>query len=263
MTRRLQPARGAARPARPLLEANVAPAALYRRVKDHVRRRIQAGDWRPGDRISSEHELVAALGVSRMTVNRALRELAGDGALVRVAGVGTFVAREKPQSGLLGVFNIADEIRARGHAYRCDVVRVSREAASAPVAAALDLAAGASVFHSICVHREDGVAVQLEDRWVNPAVAPDFAAQDFARRPPTEYLLAAVPLDDVEHVVDAVMPSDDEAKLLELRPSEPCLVLTRRTWTGGVPVTLVRCVHPGSRYRLGARFSTHGPRRFA
>ncbi len=237
--------------------------ALYVAVKDHVRAGIRSGRWKAGDRLPSEHELVAALGVSRMTVNRALRELAGAGELVRIAGVGTFASEPKPQSGLQRVASIADEIRARGHAYACHLVAVTREAASVEVAAALDLGTGDAVYHSVCVHHENGVPVQLEDRYVNPQAAPAFIDQDFRRITPSEYLLQAVPLDEVEHVVDATRPAKREAALLQVKPKEPCLVLTRRTWSRGRTVTFVRCVHPGSRYRLGTRFKASGPQTFA
>ncbi len=235
----------------------------YEAVKEHVRKRIRSGRWRPGARVASEHELVAALGVSRMTVNRALRELAASGEVVRFVGIGTFVAEEKPQSALLRVANVADEIRARGHEYSCDVVRVGREKARADVAAALELRPGEPVYHSVCVHRENGVPIQLEDRYVNPAAAPDFAAQDFTRVPPSAYLLRTVPLDEVEHVVDAVIPGREEARLLRMGAAVPCLVLTRRTWSGGTIVTWVRCIHPGPRYRLGARFTARHAHAFA
>ena len=49
--------------------------ALYEQVKDHISRKIQEGVWRAGDRLPSENELVTQFGISRMTVNRALREL--------------------------------------------------------------------------------------------------------------------------------------------------------------------------------------------
>jgi len=234
------------------------PTALYQAVKDHIRRRIQSGEWKPGDRVTSEHALVAELGVSRMTVNRALRELADSGVLTRVAGVGTFVAEDKPQSGLLQVANLADEIRARGHRHTFHLVRATREAATLEVATALGLVTGDSVFHVVGVHREDGVAVQLEDRYVNPAAAPAFLEQDFARVLPAEYLLQVVPLDEVEHVVDALAAEAEAAELLGIRSGSPCLVLTRRTWSHQQPVTFVRCIHPGPRYRLGTRFKVSG-----
>lgn len=232
--------------------------ALYQQIKDHISRKIQDGSWPPGHRLPSEHELVAQFGISRMTVNRALRELTEQGRVVRVAGVGSFVAEEKPQSTLLQIANLASEIRQRGHDYRCEVLVVERISASLEVAAALDLRLGDSAFHSVCVHLEDGVPVQLEDRYVNPRVVPDFGAQDFSLQQPSEYLVRNVPFDQVEHVVDAVLPTLEQAEHLAMVPTQPCLLLTRRTWTRGVPVTVVRCLHPASRYRLGSRFKADG-----
>lgn len=232
--------------------------ALYQQVKDFIARNIRSGTWPPGHRLPSEHELVAQFGISRMTVNRALRELAAQGQVERVAGVGSFVAREKPQSTLLHIANLAEEVRRRGHDYRCDVLTVERVSAPLDVATALDLAIGESVFHAVCVHREDGVPVQLEDRYVNPLASPDFGQQDFTRIQPSEFLLRSVPCDQIEHVIDAVLPTPEQARQLEMDPSQPCLLLTRRTWTRDVPVTLVRCLHPSTRYQLGSRFQPGG-----
>jgi len=242
--------------------AQAGSTTLYQFVKDYIRQRIHEGKWKAGDRIPSEHELVAELGVSRMTVHRALHEMAEHGILVRYAGIGTFVAEDRPQSGLLKITNIANETRARGHEYACNVIRVGRESANLEVATALDLNTGDSVFHAICVHRENGVPIQVEDRYVNPKAAPDFIAQDFSQIGFSEYLVKEVPLDEVEHVVDAVQPTIEEAEMLEIRATHPCLVLTRRTWSSQVVVTYVRCIHPGSRYRLGSRFRVSGPQWF-
>ena len=238
--------------------ANMAPAALYQQVKDHVVRHIADGQLKPGDRIPSEQDLVAAFGIARMTVNRALRELAEQGKIVRVAGVGSFVAQEKPRSTLLHIANIADEIRQRGHDHRCELVSLARVAAPLDVASALDLRIGESVYALQCVHFEDAVPVQLEDRHVNPRMAPDFIRQDFTQALPSEYLVQHVPYDEIEHVVDAILPTPQQAELLQMPVTEPCLMLTRRTWSNGVPVTLVRCLHPAQRYRLGSRFRAEG-----
>ena len=232
--------------------------ALYEQVKEFISRKIQDGTWPAGHRLPSEHELVAQFGVARMTVNRALRELVEQGRITRVAGVGSFVAEDKPQSTLLQIANIASEIRARGHDYGFQLVASERIAASADVAAWLDLRAGESVFHTVCLHLEDGVPVQLEDRYVNPRVVPDFLDQDLAATPPSEYLVRHVPFDQIEHLVDAVLPTVDQALRLSMPAAEPCLLLTRRTWTRTVPVTLVRCLHPSTRYRLGSRFRADG-----
>jgi len=237
----------------------VEPTALYQQVKDHVYKKINSGEWRNGDRISSEADLVAELGVSRMTVNRALRELTMQGKLTRLAGVGTFVAESKRQTTLLMITNIGEEIRARGHEHKCDILHLARESASLEVAATFGFQTGASMFHVICLHRENGVPVRLEDRYINPICAPDFLKQEFDTMEPSEYLLKTIPADEFEHVVDAVLPSEADAEILEIKATQPCLVLTRRTWSNGVPVTFARFTHPGTRYRLGGRFSTKTP----
>lgn len=232
------------------------PLALYQQVKDHVLRKIGDGSLAAGARVPSEQELVNEFGVARMTVNRALRELAEQGVIVRVAGVGSFVAEEKPQSTLLRIANIGEEITQRGHDHRFELLDMRRESASPEVAAALDLAVGASVFHLHGVHFENELPVQIEDRYVNPRLVPDFMDQDFSAVQPSVYLVRNVQYDQIEHVVDAILPTAEQARLLQMAIDQPCLMLTRRTWLRGVPITWVHCVHPGMRYRLGSRFRT-------
>ena len=72
---------------------------LYEKVKRHILTLIESGDWDPDRRLPSEHELVAELGISRMTVNRALRELSAEGYIQRISGVGSFVAERRVQIG--------------------------------------------------------------------------------------------------------------------------------------------------------------------
>ncbi|MDB5982320.1 MAG: histidine utilization repressor [Pseudomonas sp.] len=239
-----------------------APQVLYRRAKDFVQGKLRSGEWKPGDLIPSENRLVQELSMSRMTVNRALRELTEEGHLVRVSGVGTFVAESKPQSNLLRITAIADEIVARGHRYSCQVLHMGREAASMAVAAALALPTGTSVFHLLCVHCEEGVPVQLEDRYVNPELVPDFLQQDFGEHlQPAKYLLNVIRPDEMEHIVEASHPSSDESRHMQIDANEPCLVLMRRTWSGSKIVTWVRLIHPSSRYRLGSRLPVNGAHR--
>ncbi|MGI4836242.1 MAG: histidine utilization repressor [Janthinobacterium lividum] len=231
------------------------PAPLYARVKHMITQQIQNGTWPPHHRVPSESELVTQLGFSRMTINRALREMTADGLLVRMQGVGTFVAEPKSQSALFEVHNIADEIAARGHRHSCKVVLLNEEAAGAERALALDLREGQRVFHSIIVHYENDIAVQIEDRYVNALVAPNYLQQDFLVQTPYAYLNAVAPLTEGEHVVEAILAEPQECELLQIPASEPCLMIRRRTWSGRQAVTAARLIHPGSRHRLEGRFS--------
>lgn len=232
------------------------PAPLYARVKQMIAQQIQAGVWPPHYRVPSESELVAQLGFSRMTINRALRELTAEGLLVRMQGVGTFVAEPKTKSALFEVNNIADEIAARGHRHRCEVVSLGEEPAGASRAVSLDVREGQRVFHSVLVHYENDVPVQIEDRYVNAQAAPDYLQQDFTRQTPYAYLSRVAPLTEGEHVVEAILADERACELLQIDRSEPCLLIRRRTWSGRQAVTAARLIHPGSRHRLEGRFST-------
>ncbi|AQV93038.1 histidine utilization repressor [Cupriavidus necator] len=232
------------------------PAPLYARVKQHISSRIADGSWPPHHRVPSETELVESLGVSRMTVHRALRELTAEGMLVRLQGVGTFVAEPKRRTALYAVNNIAEDIASRGHRHHARVISLKAERAGPAQAAALEVALEERVFHSIIVHYEDDVAIQLEDRYVNAAVAPDYLAQDFTSETPYQYLSRVAPLTEGEHVVEAVLALPEECELLAIQRGEPCLLIRRRTWSAGRVVTSVRLVHPGSLHRLEGRFTS-------
>jgi GntR family histidine utilization transcriptional repressor len=227
----------------------------YERVKRLIGERIKAGTWRPGDRIASEADLVRALGVSRMTVNRALREMTLDGTLTRVQGVGTFVATQKPQAALFEVRNIAEEIAERGHQHEAEVLKLEALPAPEEIARTFAMRAGTRVFHSVLLHRENGLPVQIEDRYVDPRLVPGYLEQDFTLQTPYVYLTRVAPISEAEHVIEAVLTAPWERKHLKIEANEPCLQLTRRTWSGGKPVSQVRLLYPGSRYRLSGRIA--------
>jgi GntR family histidine utilization transcriptional repressor len=230
-------------------------AAPYARVKEHLKAGLAAGRWRPGELMPSEAELVARFGVSRMTVNRALRELQAEGLVERVQGVGTFAAQLHRVSSTLTIRDLQEEIEARGRRHRAEVATRRSEAAPAALAARLGLAAGAAVFHTLVVHFEDDVPLQCEDRYVNPAAAPGYLGVDFSRTTPTRYLLEVAPLWEAQYTIEASRATAQEAKLLGIGRDEPCLIIVRRTVSRDVPITLARLVHPGSRYQLEGRFS--------
>ena len=229
--------------------------APYLRVKQYLKDELSRARWLPGELMPSEAELVAQFGVSRMTVNRALRELAVEGFVERVQGVGTFAAHLHRVSSTLTIRDLHDEIEARGHRHRVAVHVKREERAPAPLAAQLGLAAGAPVFHTLIVHHDNDVPLQCEDRYVNPAAVPDYLDVDFTRTTPTQHLLAVAPLWEAQYTIQAALPTAQEARLLDIGAGDPCLVVVRRTVDRGVPVTLVRLVHPGSRYQIEGRFS--------
>lgn len=229
--------------------------APYRRVKQFLKQGLARGRWAPGALMPSEAELVARFAVSRMTVNRALKELQAEGLVERVQGVGTFARSLHAVSSTLTITDVHEEILARGHSHEARVHLAREEEASAAVAAQLALQPGAPVYHTRIVHLENGVPLQCEDRWVNPDECPAYLQHDFTQVTPTQVLFASTQLWRAAYHIEATRPSRTEARLLDIPGDAPCLVVVRRTFSRSAPITLVRLVHPGDRYMLQGEFT--------
>jgi GntR family transcriptional regulator, histidine utilization repressor len=230
---------------------------LYMQVKEHILGHIQSGTWAAGSRVPSENELVESFGISRMTANRALRELSADGYLARVPGVGTFVKERTARTSLMELRNIAEEIESRGHRHTSHLITREKVMATQALAEEFEWKAPQHLFHLVVLHEENGVPVQLESRWVNPYIAADFMIQNFTKQTPTAYLMNTVPVDELEHSVEAIMPDADQQELLKLKAHEPCLALHRRSWNQGQVVTVATLIYPASRYALHSRYKTN------
>lgn len=224
----------------------------------HTRRRIDSGAWRPGDRAPSENELSATFGVSRMTARRALDQLALDGLIVRRQGAGSFIANNGVRSSFLVIRNIAEEIAEGGREYSSHVLRQCATKASRAVANALEVEIGDVVYHSLVVHRADGLPVQLEYRYVRPDAVPGYITADFAAETPNQYLQRLCPLTEAHQEVSAGMPNAFQSRALGLRRPEPCLLITRVTSSRVGLVSYARILAPASRYGIAGqlRFSS-------
>lgn len=225
----------------------------YLSIKQELQRRIDTGALAAGARVTSENELAAEFNVSRMTARRALDELSDEGMLIRIQGLGSFVADERPSSNLVEIRNIADEIHERGHAYSCVVLALNSVEASQKQALRIGVEQGSHLFFSRLLHFENGVAIQLEERWVNPRFSTDYLQQAFGvdDLTPSSYLNRVAPLTEADHLIEAVAASKELKALLQLQDTEPCLKVSRRTFGPAGVVSYAQLFHPGSRYRLG------------
>jgi GntR family histidine utilization transcriptional repressor len=229
--------------------------APYLRIKDTIRERVRAGVWEPGDPIPGEAAMADDFGCARATVHRALRELAEEGVLERKRKSGTRVALPKGRVVELAIPLIDQEIRDTGavYAYRL----LSREVAPMPppIAAALDRASGDTALHLRCLHFADDRPFQYEDRWINTEIVPEALSEPFDAEGPNGWLVRHVPWTDAEHMIHADGASPDVSRALDLPPSDPVLVIARRTWNDRGPVTTVRFHHPGRTYKLRTAFA--------
>lgn len=234
-----------------------APQPIYQQIKSTIEEKITSGEWAAGQKLPSENDLVAALDVSRMTINRALRELTQQGMINRVHGLGSFVADRPRHASLIELQDIALEIAESGKQHSSRIIALDSRNASDEVAIQMQLPKASAVFFLSAVHLQDELPIQFEERYVNPALVPDFIQQDFKRETSTAYLLKQFRPDEMEHIVSAVIPDLQVQNLLKIERNQPCLQLKRRTWINQQVVTLVRLTYPGNRYDLGAKYATN------
>jgi GntR family histidine utilization transcriptional repressor len=231
--------------------------ARFVQIKSALLDQIERGEMRPGDKVLSENKLAASFGVSRMTARRALSELVAEGILARSQGVGTFVSDSRPMSSILEIRSIDDEIMQRGHRYSNKVLGVDTIQASERQSVWLGVAANSLIYHTKIVHMENELVIQLEDRLVNPALAPDYIEQNFVHTTANHYLSKVAPLTQADHSVEAILPNKGLAHILNIDVAQPCLKLSRRTYSNKGIVSYARLYHPGNRYRIGGHLDFH------
>ena len=103
------------------------------------------------------------------------------------------------------------------------------------------------------MHYENGVALQCEDRYVNPECAPDYLSVDFTQVTPTHYLLDVAPLWKRTFRTGRVADGT-RGQAARAQDERPCLIVARRTSNRGIPITQARLVHPAGHYQIEGVF---------
>ncbi|HTV68563.1 MAG TPA: histidine utilization repressor [Rhizobiaceae bacterium] len=234
---------------------NVRPASLHQRILDDISGRILSGAWPPGHRIPFEHELTEEYGCSRMTVNKALSELARTGLIERRRRSGSYVTRPRSQAAVLEIHDIRTEVEALGLPYRYQLVTREKRAVSDTESETSGLPEDIKVVALECQHFAGKQPFCLEERLINLAAVPDAASETFAEIAPGPWLIGHVPWSAAEHTIRAVAADARAAKALGIPRGAACLIVERRTWSADEPVTFVRLTYAGESHALVARFA--------
>ncbi len=226
----------------------------YLVIKNYVRRKIESGTWAVGDKIPSENTLAKQFDVSRMTANRAFKELQDSGVLMRVAGAGSFVASPRTQNEFLAIRDIAEELKEKNHVHKMHVLARKTIKADHRLAELFEASIGDTLFFASICHTSDGLPILLERRWVFAEAFPEFEQADLAKHSTYHFLMNAAPLQRAEHKVRAINADEDICKALQLEQGAACLVLHRRTWSQGQVVSCADLIYVGGRYEFTGSF---------
>ncbi|AZO42777.1 histidine utilization repressor [Mesorhizobium sp. M7D.F.Ca.US.005.01.1.1] len=228
--------------------------SLHQRILSDISERIMSGAWAPGHRIPFEHELSTQYNCSRMTVNKALSQLAKAGLIERRRRSGSFVRRPQSQAAVLEIHDIRIEVEALGLPYRYERVARHKRRSSAEDRALLELGAAGPVLALECGHFAGERSFAHEQRLINLTAVPEAADEEFVAIAPGPWLIGRVPWSEAEHRIRAVAADRHIAAALDIEAGAPCLVVERRTWSADHPVTHVRFTYPAESHTLVARF---------
>ena len=237
------------------LTRNDPAPSLHQRILSDIEGRILSGEWPPGYRIPFEMELAEVYACSRMTVNKALSQLAKSGLIERRKKSGSFVTQPHAQSAVLEIRDIKAEVQSLGLVYDYELLRREQRRATGEEREKLDLKAGSLVLALQCRHFSGRTPFSFEERLINLSAVPEAAKQGFDRTAPGPWLLEKVPWSAAEHRIVAVGADARIAGVLGIAEGAACLQIERRTRMNGAYVTLVRLTYPGQAYELVANFA--------
>lgn len=226
---------------------------VYQKIKREMLARIQAGEWKPGEVIPGEQALSESFGCARVTVNRALRELAEQGLVERKRKAGTIISQRHARAESFTIPLVKDEVEARGASYGYRLLDRRVEKPKASIAQKLNISSSKKALHVFSLHFADGRPFQLENRWINLDVVPKAKAESFEDEGPNSWLVSYVPYTDAEHELSAVNASAEEADLLGVTAGDALFRIERRTWLLSGVVTTVVLSYPGRDYRLQSK----------
>lgn len=210
---------------------------LYLQVKDHLIRRVLAGEWGPGECLPSEMKLADEYELSQGTVRKAIEEMAVEGLVSRHPGRGTFVTSHRgeyqPARFLRFYANNGERISGSESPY----IKSHRVKVDARAAAGLQLKPGSDVAEIVRVRHFNDLPVLVESIMLHPDLCPE-AERVFAQREPGSIYLALEQIYNilvvrVDERLRARGASKYEAKLLGLRPNSPILEVERHGYSLG------------------------------
>jgi GntR family transcriptional regulator len=229
----------------------------HARIAYWLERLIVSRKLRAGDKLPSEVEIAAALGVSRMTLRQALSTVESKGLIERRRGRfgGSFVSQPRFDFSLSGLPGFTEQMRRAHVEAGAHIVRATTRATSPEVRTALKLKRGEQVHEVIRVRSANGDPIALEETYFPASIFPGmlgFELKDSLYQVMTrEYGRSPHSADEV---IEPVKASPQQAELLGIQPDESLLLVTRTSFDrDGTPVEHSRDFFRPDRARIMLR----------
>lgn len=235
----------------------------YHQVKERVKALIADGELMPGDMLPSEFSLSEQLGISRLVVHRAYRELVAEGLLIRMRAKGTFVAPIMKHSFMVTgpLFSMTEDLSIDALEPSNKVLLHEVIVAGEEIRNGLKLLEGATVIHIQNLRMARQLPFAIEEMFLSNDRFPRLANFDLNNRSiyvTLNEIYGAHPQEALD-TISADLASNHEARLLGINTGAPVMrVLRISTDRSGMPVEYSKIVFHAGRYQLVARMHRMG-----
>lgn len=231
------------------------PEPLWHQTEQALRALIADGTWPDGTQLPNETKLTEMLGVSRITVRHALRNIEEAGLLRREHGRGTFVRSSTVIAGMRGLTSFTQEMADRGLVVGSRMLEIGELAADSEVATALELPEGTTVCKIRRLRSGNDRPIGIQTAYLPAArveglaqmQAPLLSLYDVLRN-----RFAIVPKVAREIYRVGVVP-DEDADLLGVEAGSPAFVVQRITSDAQGPFEFTVSIMRGDRYEIRSK----------
>ncbi|SDL07068.1 GntR family transcriptional regulator [Nonomuraea maritima] len=232
------------------------PEPLWVQAAELIERQVREGVLPAGRRLPAERDLCTQLGISRVTLRRALQHLVERGVMRSSHGRGWYVAARSDREWPNSLESFTETARRKGLVPTSRVLRAEVKHASLDEADEFGVAAGADVFLLERVRMLDGVPIAVDSSRVVANLVPGLASVDFSRASLLDELVAAGAEPVVaESTIEARGCAPEHAEPLQLEPGDPVLTMSQTMTDATDRVVLVSTItYRGDRYRLRTSF---------
>lgn len=205
---------------------------IYLQIQEYLAERIVSGELKPETRIPSERELSTELGVSRMTVRRAITELVNEGLVERVHGAGTFVAKQKVEYAASELVSYTHAMLTRGLRVTRQLLEFDEVPASRRLAERLHVSIGHSLYRVVLLCLANRVPVILERSFFSCERCPNLQDYDLEKTSIYDLLrqVYQIRVSHIDQSIESIVASEIAARQLRVEDGFPLLMITRAVY---------------------------------
>jgi GntR family transcriptional regulator len=214
---------------------------LFSRIQEYIADLILTGKLKPESKIQSEREFSEDLGVSRMTVRKALTELVNEGLLERKHGSGTYVAKPKITYDAREMVNYVQAMQRRNIATASQLLEFDEMVASRRLADILKVEIGNPLYRVSLLRFANRVPVILERGFFPCARFPKLEDWDLEKSSTLDLLTSVYDIKPglISQTVEAVSAVDTVAQQLRVEDGFPLIMLSRIIYSNETKIPVV------------------------